>query len=255
MSGVYSERDKPVERFVVEIFPGDIIEPGSIGNAQAKTQPRVLRLGFAQAAAPAVPDIAAEESLIKTLAQGLDRFHLGRADAPGAAARSPDAQEEILQLQLGKGRGKIGGRLAGRGGQDLRPIAALGSPDQQIEIEIGYGAVHDGFLTGSRTPMRLTSPLCRRFAFPCQLDTELRLSAGGGYESSSLPGELQTELDLDTFRSVREIAELARHGECRRLDRLECRFEGGADGLDHLAGVQPAGQWASALLHFDQDIP
>jgi hypothetical protein len=92
------------------------------GKAITRSRALLLRV-------PAVPDIAAEDGPVKTVAQGPDRLHLWRADASRAAARPPDAQQEILQLKLGKRRGKIGGRLARRRGQNLCPITAFSASD------------------------------------------------------------------------------------------------------------------------------
>src|SRR5690349_8468656 len=103
-----------------------------------------------------------------------------------------------------------------------------------------------------RRPM---SPLCCRFPFPNHLNPELRLSTGGGDEGSRLPGELQTELHLDVFRGIREVAKLVGHRDRRWFDRIECRFEAMANRLDYLAGMQPARDRAAGLvLHLDQHI-
>ncbi len=71
---IFRQRQEAVEPDVVEVFPRDIIEPRCVGNAQ--TQPCVLRLGFAQAAAPAVPDIAADALAIAGSRSSGDRLSL-----------------------------------------------------------------------------------------------------------------------------------------------------------------------------------
>src|SRR4051812_42240314 len=87
-----------------------------------------------------------------------------------------------------------------------------------------------------RQPIAL---LCHRLATPNDLDPELRLRAGGSDEGARLPGELQAEFDLDAFRSVRKVAKRARHGNRRRFDCLERRFESIAGRLDHVRRMKP----------------
>jgi hypothetical protein len=64
----------------------------------------------------------------------------------------------------------------------------------------------------------------------------------------------QTELDLDTFRSVHEVAELARHGDCRRLVASSAARRWRRRSRSP-RWMQPAGQWASALLPSIRTLP
>jgi hypothetical protein len=88
--------------------------------------------------------------------------------------------------------------------------------------------------TSVRQPTQLGFPL----VLPDYLDPELCFGAGGGDERPRLSGELHPKLDFNDVGSIRDVAKNARHGNRRRLDRPERRFESIGDRLDHLGRMQ-----------------
>jgi hypothetical protein len=128
-------------------LPRHVRELGHVGEPEPHPEAGVAALGLGDAGGQRHPQLRGEQRVVQLRTEPLDVRRHGRSLTPaGRPARSPDPEQEVLQLELVPRQPEItGGAGSARRRQDPGPVAALvpAPLDEQIEVEVVEGAHAD----------------------------------------------------------------------------------------------------------------